>query len=46
MNGEYNEYKEGLRYYRFMFNYDRCNRSTRDGLFNRIYVPKKIEDLI
>ena len=41
------EHNEGLRYYPFMVNLDRCNGicSTFNDLSNRICVPNKTEDL-
>ena len=38
-----NEYNQVLRYYPFMINLDRCNRSCKvlDNLSNRKCVPKK-----
>ena len=41
------EHNEGLRYYPFMVNLDRCNGicNTFNDLSNRICVPNKTEDL-
>ena len=42
------EYIEGLRYYLFAVNLDRCVRScyTLNDLSNRVCVPNKTEDLV
>ena len=42
-----NEYTQGLRYYRFAVNLNRCNGScnTLSDLPNRIRVPNKTKDL-
>ena len=41
-----NEYTQGIHYYSFTVNLDRCIRScnTLNDLSNRIYVPNKTED--
>ena len=38
-----NEYTQGLRYYPFAVNLDRCvgNFNTLDNLSNKVYVPNK-----
>ena len=42
-----NEYSQGLRYYQFAVNLDRCvgNSNTLTDLSNRVCVPNKTEDL-
>ena len=47
INLHLNEYTQGLRYYPFTVNLDRCVRScnTLDDLSDRKYVPNKSEDL-
>ena len=42
-----NEYLQGLRYYPFAVNLDRCvtSCSTLNDLSNKLYVPNKKEDL-
>ena len=42
-----NEYTQGLSYYPFVFNLDRCVRSFNalNGLSNELFVPNKTEDL-
>ena len=47
MNLHPNEYIEGLRYYPFAVNLDRCMGScnTLNDLPNKVFVPNKTEDL-
>ena len=47
INLQPNEYTQGLRYYPFAVNLDRCtgNCNTLNDLSNRICVANKIEDL-
>ena len=42
-----NEYIEGLRYYQFAVNLDRCMGScnTLNDIFKKVYVPNKTEYL-
>ena len=42
-----NEYTQGLHYYPFAVNLDRCVRSCNSliGLSNKVYVRNKTEDL-
>ena len=47
INLHLNEYTQGLHYYPFAVNLDRCVRScnTLNGLYNKVCVPNKKEDL-